>query len=67
MNQIVIGKRIPIGAAVGGLVAVAAWAWNSTTPDSALPAHIVQGITTAVVCAVQLAVVNVAGVTTGIK
>lgn len=63
MNNIVIGKRIPIGMAVGGLVTFAGEMWNIANPDAQLSVAAVGGLSTALVAAVQVYVVNAHGVT----
>ena len=62
-NSLVIGKRIPIGAAVGGLVAFGGEIYNMANPDSPLSVAAVVGLSTFLVAAVQVAVVNIWGVT----
>ena len=63
MNQIIIGKRITFGAAVGGLVAFAAYVWNLKNPEAQLSVPAVQGLTTALVAIGQMVIVNKFGVT----
>lgn len=62
--NIIIGKRIPIGAAVGGVITLLAYAWNLTHPDAPLPSDVVLAVNTVVVAIVQTVVVNTMGVTT---
>ena len=64
MDNIIIGKRITFGAAVGGLTAFVAYVWNMLYPDAQLSAAAVQGLTTALVAFGQLVIVNKLGVTT---
>ena len=61
-NSIVIGKRIPIGAAVSGLVTFGGEVYNMLNPDTPLSVAAVGGLSTALVVATQIAVVNIWGV-----
>lgn len=63
MNGLVIGKRIPIGAAVSGLITFGAHVWNLTNPDAQLSIAAVGGLSTTLTAIVQVAVVNAFGVT----
>lgn len=63
MNSIVIGKRIPIGAAVGGIITLLSFLWDTTHPGNELPGHVVMAISTAAVAVVQVFVVNKYGAT----
>ena len=63
MDNIVIGKRIPIGAAVSGLITFGAHVWNITNPDAQLSVAAVGGLATTLTALVQVYVVNVYGVT----
>ena len=63
MNEIVVGKRIPIGAAVGGLVTFGGEIYNMLNPDAPLSVAAVGGLSTALVAMTQIAVVNIFGVT----
>lgn len=63
MDQIVVGKRIPIGSIVGGLMAGAFFFWNAKNPETPISAEAATGITTAVIGVVQLVTVNLLGVT----
>jgi len=63
-ENIVVGKRIPIGAIVGGLVGFAISVWNSRHPDAAISATDAVGLSTAAIGITQLVVVNFFGVTT---
>jgi hypothetical protein len=62
-NSIVIGKRIPIGAAVGGLTGFLAHVWNLQNPDAQISVGAATGLSTALTATIQVAVVNVWGVT----
>ena len=64
MNNLVIGKRIPIGGIVGGICSAGFWAYNAANPENPIPAEVAGGLTTAVIGMVQLFVVNAFGVTT---
>ena len=63
MNNIVIGKRIPIGAAVSGLITFGAHVWNLTNPDTQLSIAAVGGLATTATVMTQVLVVNCFGVT----
>jgi hypothetical protein len=63
MNNIVIGKRIPIGAAVGGCIAFCGEIFNNLYPDLAIGPSALTGLSTALVAFVQILVVNQYGVT----
>lgn len=63
MNQIVIGKRIPVGAAVTGLVTFGGDFWNTLNPEMALSTAAWGGLAAALTALVQIIVVNVWGVT----
>ena len=63
MNGIVIGKRIPIGAAVSGIITFLAHLWNLTNPDVQLSVAAVGGLSTTMVAIAQVIVVNKFGVT----
>lgn len=65
MEGIVIGKRIPIGAAFGGLVTAAFEVWNMFNPEVQFSVAVAGAVSTFVVAAVQIIVVNKFGVTTG--
>ena len=64
MDNVIIGKRITFGAAIGGLVAFAAYVWNLKNPDAQLSVPAVQGLTTALIAIGQVIIVNKLGVTT---
>ena len=63
MDNIVIGKRIPIGAAVSGLITFSAHVWNLTHPDTQLSVLAVGSVATPITFAIQVLVVNYFGVT----
>lgn len=63
-SAFVIGERIPVGAAVGGLVTFFGEVWNMTHPEAALSVAAVGGISVALVALAQVLVVNFRGVTT---
>ena len=63
MNNITIGKRIPIGAAVGGLCTFSFTIWNMLYPDLQFSVSAVGGISAALTAIVQVLVVNTLGVT----
>jgi hypothetical protein len=65
MNTIIIGKRIPIGAATTGLIMFFGELWNATHPDLSLAMSAWGGLAAAVTAIVQICVVNLWGVTTG--
>jgi hypothetical protein len=62
-GAIVIGKRIPVGAAVGGLVTFSVHMWNLTHPDVQISVAAAGGLSMALVALVQVIVVNVWGIT----
>lgn len=64
-DQIIIGKRIPIGAIVGALITAAAITWDATHPESPVPAGLVSALSTVLVGITQIIVVNFFGVTGG--
>ena len=59
MNGIVIGKRIPLGGVVGGVVALLLWSWNVTHPETPIPGEVGAAISTAAVGLAQIVVVFV--------
>lgn len=63
MDQIVVGKRIPIGAIVGGIMSAAFFFWNAANPETPISAEAATGLTTAAIGIVQLITVNALGVT----
>jgi hypothetical protein len=64
MNKIVVGQRIPVGAAVGGLVTFSGELWNMLHPEAQLSIAAVGGISVTLVAIAQIIVVNKFGVTT---
>ena len=63
-NPIIIGKRIPIGAAISGLITFGAHVWNLTHPDAQLSVAAVGGLAITLTALAQVLVVNYFGVTT---
>lgn len=63
MNNIVIGKRIPAGQIIGGIVAIFAYFYNAAHPEAPLSADVVVSITTVAIGVTQLIIVNRFGVT----
>jgi len=63
MNNITIGKRIPVGAAVGGLCTFSFTIWNMLNPDLQFSVSAVGGFSVALTAIVQVLVVNTMGVT----
>ena len=63
MDTVVIGKRIPVGAAVGGLVTFSGEIWNTLYPEAALSVSAVGGLSVALVALAQIVVVSRYGVT----
>ena len=63
MNQIIVGKRIPIGGAVNGLVIFGAHVWNLTHPLTQLDLGVVGGLAVSLTMLAQVVVVNCLGVT----
>ena len=61
---IIIGKRITFGALMGGVVSFGVWLWNTTHPDTAIPAEQAIAMTTVLTGVGQLVIANVWGVTT---
>ena len=62
-DSLVIGKRIPVGAAVGGIVTFAGEVYNMLNPEAPLSVAAVGGLSTALVAVAQVLVVNTFGVT----
>jgi hypothetical protein len=62
-NQIIVGKRVPIGAAVNGLVLFSGEIWNITHPEVQLSMAVVGGLAVTLTMLVQILVVNLMGVT----
>ncbi len=63
MDSIVIGKRIPVGAAIGGLTTFAGSVWNTLNPDFQFSVAEVGGLSIALTALAQVVVVNKFGVT----
>ena len=64
MNKsIIIGKRIPIGAAITGIITFAGDLWNTIHPDMALSVAAWGGLAAAITALAQIVVVNTLGVT----
>ena len=63
MNNIVIGKRIPIGGAVNGLVLFGAEVYNVTHPETQISLAIAGGLAVTLTALVQIIIVNCYGVT----
>ena len=65
MNGIVVGKRIPIGVAVNGVVVSGAWYYNLDLPiEAQLSLLVIGGISAFLTALAQILVVNFLGVTT---
>ncbi len=62
-KPIIVGKRIPIGGAVNGLVLFGAHIFNLTHPDTQLDLGIVAGLAVSITMIAQVFVVNYFGVT----
>ncbi len=63
-NPIVIGKRIPIGTAINGVILFGADLWNKTHPDDVqLSLTVVAGLAVSITALAQVLVVNYYGVT----
>lgn len=62
-SGLVIGKRIPAGQIIGGIISVAAFFHNMYNPEMELPAHVVVAITTVAIGIAQIYIVNKFGVT----
>ena len=58
----VFGKRMPVGAAVGGCVTFCGEIFNMLYPDLALSVSAVGGLSVALVAAAQIFVVNRYGI-----
>jgi len=63
MSEIVLGKRIPIGATVGGLSTFGFSIWNMLNPDFQFSVGEVGGFSIALTAAAQTIVVNTLGIT----
>ena len=64
MNEIIIGKRVPIGAAVNGTVLFGAEIYNVTHPELQISMAIAAGLAVTLTAVIQILVVNYFGVTT---
>jgi hypothetical protein len=64
MNGIVVGKRIPIGAAINGAINFSAYVWNITHgPEAQLDILAVGAVSIPLTALAQVIVVNKLGVT----
>ena len=63
MNQIIIGKRVPVGAAVSSLVTFGFSIWNMTHPELQFSVGEVAAFAIPLTFLVQVLVVNCWGVT----
>ena len=63
MNGIIVGKRVPIGAAVNGCVLFGGEIWNLTHPDLELSMAVIGGLAITLTMLAQILVVNCLGVT----
>ena len=62
MNGIIVGKRIPIGGAVNGVVIFGAHVWNLTHPLTQLDLGVIGGLAVSLTVLTQVVVVNTLGV-----
>ena len=62
MNELIIGKRVTVGAAVAGVLGVAAYVWGLS--HEPIPAHIVLGFGAPITAFLQVWIANRFGVTT---
>jgi hypothetical protein len=64
MNGIIIGKRVPVGAAISGLINFSAYVWNITHgPEAQLDILAVGVVSVPLTALAQVIVVNLYGVT----
>jgi len=63
VKGIVVGKRIPVGAVVGGICTAAFSLWNKFNPDMEFSVAEAGGFNIALVGLTQIVVVNLFGVT----
>ncbi len=63
MNGIIVGKRVPIGAAVNGTVLFGAEIYNITHPELQISMAIAAGLAVTLTALIQILVVNYFGVT----
>ena len=61
-EPIIVGKRVSVGALVGGVVSFGIWLWNATQ-DVQVPAEQAVALTTIFTAITQVIIVNVWGVT----
>ena len=64
MSGIIVGKRVPIGAAVNGTVLFGAEIYNVTHPELQISMAIAAGLAVTLTALIQILVVNYFGVTT---
>jgi len=64
MGNIIVGKRVPIGAAVNGIIIFVAWWYNLQNPDAPISIAAAGGLSTTLTVIVQIWVANKLGVTT---
>ena len=60
---IIVGQRVTFGAIIGGIVATAAFVYDSMHPETPLPAPVVVAVTVSLTGLVQIWIVNKFGVT----
>jgi len=63
----VLGKRIPVGVACTGAITFAGDIWNVTHPEMALSVAAWGGLAACLTACLQVAVVNIGGVTNADK
>jgi hypothetical protein len=63
MNGIIIGKRVPVGAAINGLINFSAYVWNVVHPEAQLDILAVATVSVPLTAVAQILVVNYCGVT----
>jgi hypothetical protein len=63
MNNIIVGKRVPIGAAVNGLVLFSAEVWNTVHGEVQISLAVAGGMAVTLTMIAQIIVVNCLGVT----
>ncbi len=63
MHDIIVGRRIPIGGCVNGLIIFGAHVWNLTHPLTQLDLGVVGGLAVSLTMLAQMLVVNFLGVT----
>ena len=62
-ENIVIGKRIPVGAAISGAINFSAYIWNVTNPDIQLDILAVGVVSIPLTALAQIVVANKYGIT----